>query len=88
MALITYVLDCRQLTDKASAHRHLKAVFGFPEYYGNNLDALHDCLGELGHCRIYLDESSLADGDSYAASVLEVLTDSAEENPRMELKLC
>ncbi len=88
MALTSYVLDCRKLTEKVSAHEHLRAVFGFPEYYGNNLDALHDCVGELAPCRIYLDESSCIKEENYAALVLAVLTDCAEEAPHIELKLC
>ena len=28
-------------------HEYLKNIFSFPEYYGCNLDALNDCLGDL-----------------------------------------
>ncbi len=33
--------DCKYLGE---VHRLLKAKFGFPEYYGENWDALWDCL--------------------------------------------
>ncbi len=29
------------------AHKYLREALNFPEYYGENLDALHDCLTEL-----------------------------------------
>ena len=41
-------LDCRKMTDKQAAHAYLKQELSFPEYYGNNLDALYDVLTELG----------------------------------------
>ena len=32
---------------KKALHAYLKEKFGFPEYYGNNLDALYDCLTDI-----------------------------------------
>ena len=29
-------------------HDYLKEVFDFPDYYGKNLDALYDCLCDIG----------------------------------------
>ena len=40
-------LDGNILADAAQAHDYLKEMLDFPEYYGKNLDALHDCLGDL-----------------------------------------
>ena len=40
-------LDGNILADAAQAHEYLKEMLDFPEYYGKNLDALHDCLGDL-----------------------------------------
>lgn len=42
-----YVLDGKKMVSKEAAHAYLKETFGFPEYYGKNLDALHDCLTEM-----------------------------------------
>ena len=41
------VLDASRMTDKETTHDYLKKVLDLPEYYGNNLDALHDCLEEM-----------------------------------------
>ncbi|MBK4734850.1 barstar family protein [Noviherbaspirillum pedocola] len=37
-------LDGRRITDWPSFHRESQAAFGFPAYYGANLDAWVDCL--------------------------------------------
>ena len=38
------ILDGRKMTDKITLHKYLKEQCGFPDYYGNNLDALYDVL--------------------------------------------
>lgn len=40
-------IDARRLTDPAGLHAALAEAFGFPPSYGNNLDALIDCLTYL-----------------------------------------
>ena len=40
-------LDFSQCTDRSEVHAYLKKQFGFPDYYGNNLDALFDVLGDI-----------------------------------------
>ena len=42
-----YVLDGKKMVSREETHKYLKETFGFPEYYGENLDALHDCLTEM-----------------------------------------
>ena len=39
-------LDAERLRRREEAQAYLREAFGFPDYYGNNLDALHDMLGE------------------------------------------
>ncbi|MDO4572124.1 MAG: barstar family protein [Clostridia bacterium] len=70
------------------AHRHLKRRLRLPDYYGNNLDALADCLGELGAARITLRHAAHMRrglGEAYAARLLSVLAAATGENPRLEL---
>ena len=40
------VLNGERMTDRESLHGELKQKLSLPDYYGNNLDALNDCLGE------------------------------------------
>lgn len=37
-------LEGREMTDRKATHAYLKKKLHLPEYYGNNLDALWDCL--------------------------------------------
>lgn len=38
------VIDGNKMKDKQTLHAYLKEQCKFPEYYGNNLDALYDVL--------------------------------------------
>ena len=38
------IIDGRNMKDKQTLHVYLKEQCKFPEYYGNNLDALYDVL--------------------------------------------
>jgi RNAse (barnase) inhibitor barstar len=40
-------IDCSDWTNSNSIHRSLSKRLSFPDYYGNNLDALNDCLSEV-----------------------------------------
>ena len=47
-------LDGRAMDTRAALHRHLKQALSLPDYYGNNLDALNDCLGEMRDVQVVL----------------------------------
>jgi RNAse (barnase) inhibitor barstar len=40
-------LDCTKWLDTKTIHKDLKKYFDFPDYYGENLAALNDCLSDL-----------------------------------------
>lgn len=80
------VLDGNRMTSKEEAHAYLKEVFGFPEYYGKNLDALFDCLTEGGAMEVefqHTDEMKAALG-KYGDNLLRVFRDA--ENVILEIK--
>jgi RNAse (barnase) inhibitor barstar len=39
--------DCTRWTDTNLIHKDLKKQLDFPDYYGENLNALNDCLSEV-----------------------------------------
>ena len=40
----TVYLDARRLKERREAHTYLSKMLSLPSYYGNNMDALWDCL--------------------------------------------
>ena len=40
------IIDCSAIRTKEDLHRIFRETLSFPEWYGNNLDALYDCLTE------------------------------------------
>ena len=85
----TVILDCKKLLQKEQAHIYLAEVLGFPDYYGKNLDALFDCLTEMGECKIVLkEEAAVHQTDCYGTKVLKALEDAVQANPRLKVEGC
>ena len=80
------VLDCAQMTEKKDLHHYLAQELGLPSYYGNNLDALYDCLTEIEPCIItFLHISELKILGKYGQSLLNVFYDAASENENLQI---
>ena len=45
--MATAILNGKEITDEASFHAQCVQAFGFPEFYGNSMDAWVDCLSYL-----------------------------------------
>lgn len=41
------IIDGSKMTSRLESHKYIKELLSFPDYYGNNLDALADCLSEI-----------------------------------------
>ena len=41
------LLDGKDMTSREKAYRIIEKTMCFPDWFGHNLDALADCLGEL-----------------------------------------
>ena len=70
-----YVLDGKKMVSREETHAYLKETFGFPEYYGKNLDALHDCLTEMGELEVEIinTEDMLVALGRYGEKLLQML---------------
>lgn len=77
-------LDARKMERKGEAHEYLKEQMAFPEYYGKNLDALHDCLTSLPPTKVRFCNTDQVNG-GYFDKIMRVFRDSAQENPGLEI---
>ena len=94
-------LDFSQCATKEDVHAYLKKEFGFPEYYGNNLDALFDVLGDIaediniifmedeeGSCGEWVVDGGVVRSDEMARFLKNgrrVIEDAAEENSHLHV---
>ena len=77
-----YILDGSQMTTREAAHAHLAKQLRFPEYYGNNLDALYDCVTDLPDAEIVIVFSDAMDQD-----IRRVLLDAARHSSNLTVYL-
>ena len=80
------VINCANIVSMAQIHEILARELNFPQWYGRNLDALHDCLTAISEeTRItFLHFPSLP---FRSAGLLNVLRDSERENGKLEISL-
>ena len=72
----TVILDGRRFTDRPATHDYLQSALELPPWYGRNLDALADCLGEWGADSLLVlthPEAVEAQLGDYGATLLELL---------------
>lgn len=82
----TIRLDGARLCVREEAMELLGRELVLPEWWGHNLDALHDCLTELGRpVRIELYDRETMEASPFGRRLLRVLEDSAVEYPCLEL---
>ena len=76
-----FVIDASLFTSKTQAHEIMKKEFRGYEYYGNNLDALHDVLTSMRKdvtIKVRNLDKAKAALDTYADTIRRVFVDSAE----------
>ena len=78
---ITLKLD--KFSGKNEIHKNLKKKMKFPDYYGENLDALYDCLTDISTdtaVDIRYDEEN-----DMQRAVLEVFSDAVATNTHLDI---
>ena len=82
----TIALDGLYMTTKEATHAYLRWRLQAPDYYGCNLDALHDILTdpcEPTHLILYRKDLMLKALGGYGEALLTVLRNSASENDNL-----
>jgi len=84
------IIDGNSVTSMEDIHASLARQLEFPEWYGGNLDALHDCLTDFHEdvdLSIVHPEALFERLGSAYVRLTRVLSDAAEENPHLKLHL-
>lgn len=71
-------LDASRWRDDQDMHSELASALHFPDYYGRNLDALNDCLGDVA-----VAEYGLTDDDAGLALVIRRIDLFMQRQPRV-----
>lgn len=83
------ILDCRGFIPRSELHRAFAEALSFPNHYGNNLDALYDCLTSLSvETDLILDYWAAAEDGlgRYALGLKRVLEDAQNANPNLHIQ--
>lgn len=67
---------------KREGHDYLKEALNFPDYYGKNLDALYDCLCEIG----VETEIVLINSEEVSKDLIDTFIDASAENELLSFK--
>ena len=79
-------IDCRGFVPRTELHKTFADALSFPEHYGNNLDALHDCLTDIAEpTRIRLLNWNAAEENlgQYARSTKKAILEAAIQNKNL-----
>lgn len=74
-----YHIDCIGIDTPKQLHRILAETLAFPEWYGNNLDALYDCLTDISEKTILI-LANWTDATPSLRSFRRTMTDADLEN--------
>ncbi len=73
-------LDCNKMISKSKTHKYIKEMLKFPDYYGENLDALWDLLStksKMISIFILHEEKLYENLGDYGVRLIEVFKDAA-----------
>ena len=80
------IIDCTRIKTKEDLHRIFRETLRFPEWYGNNLVALYDCLSEAsGKVRLLDWETAEVSLGAYGTKAKKVIAAAALRNTDLDL---
>lgn len=82
---ITVRLNESEFENVESFHAFIAEALRFPEYYGGNLDALSDCLGDICHPVEIAIARRFDDVDNWFDLVTGIFIRAALENPNLHV---
>ncbi|MBR3267472.1 MAG: barstar family protein [Oscillospiraceae bacterium] len=77
-------IDCAAIQDRADFHKVFSSKLRLPAYYGNNLDALYDCLTTLPEqttLNLHHMQKLIDNLGSYGRAALNMIARAERENP-------
>lgn len=83
-------LNGDKMLDKATTHAYLKEKLTLPDHYGENLDALWDCLStdlSLKKITIYKPAALIENLGTYGESIIEIFQEVANENQYTQVEI-
>lgn len=80
------IIDCARIHSREDLHAVFREALTFPEWYGNNLDALYDCLTEIsGKVRLLDWETAEVRLGDYGKKAKKVIAAAALRNTDLDL---
>lgn len=82
-------LNGAKMTDKAKTHAYLQRKLNLPDYYGNNLDALWDCLSTdfSGKTIIILKTDLIIENlGTYGEAIIKLFQKASQENECIQVE--
>ena len=79
-------IDCRGFVPRSDLHKAFAEALSFPDWYGNNLDALYDqltAIGEKTALHLLQWEEAEASLGRYATCARQAIEDAAQMNPKL-----
>lgn len=83
-------LNLKNIKTEEEFHGEVKKTFGFPDYYGENLDAIWDLLSAVSEdmeIDIYGGEEVEENLGEYGYDILELFNDLLEENEHLYIRI-
>ena len=76
-------LDGRRMDNRAAAWTHIREALELPDYFGNNLDALADCISDMHDVTIQLTHPDAARNclGQYGVQIINIFKEEAASRP-------